>query len=199
MSFCKGEVYCESWNRFSRDDLLLTWVLPKNKKPVRLFCTLRIDLVSFCRLHCHSLKNLLVHLSVLWKVQKRVPLVTHQLFSFISIFFIPGMTAPDLTEYVASLGGYNIFTACWKSKIAPKAIVHIVHGYGEHLMHYDDVAPRLNTEGYLVFAHDHFGKFTTLPQDLCEASLVVAFFRFVLVSSNLDLKFNTMDAVYYCR
>ena len=68
------------------------------------------------------------------------------------------MAEPDKTEYVASEGGYNIFTATWRPRGDPKAVMHIVHGYGEHSMRYKDVAAKLVEEGYLVYAHDHFGK-----------------------------------------
>lgn len=93
------------------------------------------------------------------------------------------MTAPDQTEYVASLGGYNIFTATWKPLGEPKAIVHIVHGYGEHLMHYDDVAPRLTAEGYLVYAHDHFGKHRAISIQFLTSHVLTT--RFVNLSQDM--------------
>ena len=40
---------------------------------------------------------------------------------------------------------------------APRAIVQIVHGLGEHMGRYDHVAQRLNSWGFDVRAHDHYG------------------------------------------
>ncbi|RZI75303.1 MAG: alpha/beta hydrolase [Variovorax sp.] len=40
---------------------------------------------------------------------------------------------------------------------APRAIVQIVHGLGEHMGRYDHVAQRLNSWGFAVRAHDHYG------------------------------------------
>ena len=39
----------------------------------------------------------------------------------------------------------------------PKAIVQIAHGLGEHARRWDDVAIRLNRQGYTVYADDHRG------------------------------------------
>ena len=40
---------------------------------------------------------------------------------------------------------------------APRALVHITHGLGEHAGRYAHVAQRLNALGFAVRAHDHFG------------------------------------------
>jgi alpha-beta hydrolase superfamily lysophospholipase len=40
---------------------------------------------------------------------------------------------------------------------APRAIVQITHGLGEHMDRYDHVAQRLNSWGFEVRAHDHYG------------------------------------------
>lgn len=37
----------------------------------------------------------------------------------------------------------------------PHAVIHISHGMAEHGRCYDDVARKLNQQGYAVFAHDH--------------------------------------------
>ncbi|MEJ8821915.1 lysophospholipase [Variovorax humicola] len=39
----------------------------------------------------------------------------------------------------------------------PRAIVQITHGLGEHMGRYDHVAQRLNSWGFEVRAHDHYG------------------------------------------
>jgi alpha-beta hydrolase superfamily lysophospholipase len=40
---------------------------------------------------------------------------------------------------------------------APRAVVVLCHGYGEHIGRYDYVAARLNDAGYLVVGADHHG------------------------------------------
>ena len=39
----------------------------------------------------------------------------------------------------------------------PRAVVQIVHGLGEHMGRYDAMAQRLNSWGFAVRAHDHYG------------------------------------------
>jgi alpha-beta hydrolase superfamily lysophospholipase len=39
----------------------------------------------------------------------------------------------------------------------PRFVVLLSHGYGEHARRYDHVAERLNAEGAVVYAPDHFG------------------------------------------
>jgi len=58
-------------------------------------------------------------------------------------------------EYKASDGAA---VACYHWPIdAPRAVVTIAHGMGEHALRYDAVARRLNEAGYTVYAHDHRG------------------------------------------
>jgi len=40
---------------------------------------------------------------------------------------------------------------------APKAVIQLVHGVGEHARRYDHVAEALNRAGYTVYADDHRG------------------------------------------
>jgi alpha-beta hydrolase superfamily lysophospholipase len=48
--------------------------------------------------------------------------------------------------------------ACYRWLVdAPKAVIHIAHGMGEHAKRYDDVALALNAAGYSVYANDHRG------------------------------------------
>ncbi|MCP5178621.1 MAG: lysophospholipase [Pseudomonadales bacterium] len=49
---------------------------------------------------------------------------------------------------------------------APKAIVQIAHGMGEHARRYDAVAAQLNEAGYAVFASDHRGHGATADGQL---------------------------------
>jgi alpha-beta hydrolase superfamily lysophospholipase len=54
--------------------------------------------------------------------------------------------------------GVQIFTQSWLPDAAdPRAIVVLVHGFGEHSDRYDWVAGRLVTAGYAVYASDHRG------------------------------------------
>jgi lysophospholipase len=54
--------------------------------------------------------------------------------------------------------GVQIFTQSWLPDAAdPRAIVVLVHGFGEHSDRYDWVAGRLVAAGYAVYAGDHRG------------------------------------------
>lgn len=54
--------------------------------------------------------------------------------------------------------GVQIFTQSWLPDAAdPRAIVVLVHGFGEHSDRYDWVAGRLVSAGYAVYASDHRG------------------------------------------
>lgn len=52
--------------------------------------------------------------------------------------------------------GHSVAAYAWDIE-APKAIVQIAHGMGEHARRYDAVARDLNSAGYAVFATDHRG------------------------------------------
>ena len=45
----------------------------------------------------------------------------------------------------------------WDPAGAPRAVVQITHGMGEHAQRYDHVARALNEAGYVVYAQDHRG------------------------------------------
>src|ERR1700742_3219519 len=45
----------------------------------------------------------------------------------------------------------------WDPAGAPRAVVQITHGMGEHAQRYDHVARALNDAGYVVYAQDHRG------------------------------------------
>ena len=51
----------------------------------------------------------------------------------------------------------NIYTIQWLPDVAPKAVVIIVHGIGEHSGRYQHVAEALVNAGYAVYSHDHRG------------------------------------------
>lgn len=53
--------------------------------------------------------------------------------------------------------GIEIFGQYWWGEGAPKAVVCLVHGLGEHCGRYDHVAAALNENGYALYAFDHRG------------------------------------------
>jgi Lysophospholipase len=65
------------------------------------------------------------------------------------------MTAPE-TLTVTDSDGVTIFVNRWAID-DPKAVVHIVHGLGEHSARYERLATALNAAGYDVYADDHRG------------------------------------------
>ncbi|XP_074909259.1 monoglyceride lipase isoform X3 [Buteo buteo] len=62
----------------------------------------------------------------------------------------------DLPHIVNADGQY-LFCRYWKPTAAPRALVFIAHGAGEHCGRYDDLAQRLTGLNLFVFAHDHVG------------------------------------------
>jgi acylglycerol lipase len=53
--------------------------------------------------------------------------------------------------------GIEIFGQYWKTEQEEKAVIALVHGFGEHSSRYDHVAAMFNNNGYSVFAIDHRG------------------------------------------
>jgi len=67
-------------------------------------------------------------------------------------------TAPTHREDTfAGIGGLRIFWQAWLTPGAPRAVVVIAHGAGEHSGRYVHVVDRLTREGYAVYALDHRG------------------------------------------
>ncbi|XP_037659147.1 monoglyceride lipase isoform X2 [Choloepus didactylus] len=62
----------------------------------------------------------------------------------------------DLPHLVNADGQY-LFCKYWKPKGAPKALMFVSHGAGEHCGRYEELAQMLIGLGLLVFAHDHVG------------------------------------------
>lgn len=56
-----------------------------------------------------------------------------------------------------SKDGLSIFGQVWKTDIEQKAIIALVHGYGEHSGRYHHVAEMFCANGYSVIALDHRG------------------------------------------
>lgn len=54
--------------------------------------------------------------------------------------------------------GLELFAQAWEPQVvAPRAVVCLVHGLGEHSSRYAHVAEALGREGYILFAFDHRG------------------------------------------
>lgn len=52
--------------------------------------------------------------------------------------------------------GLSIFGKEWKSE-KPKAVIALVHGFGEHCMRYDSMAQYYNAKGYAMIGYDRRG------------------------------------------
>ncbi|XP_070594486.1 monoglyceride lipase isoform X1 [Erythrolamprus reginae] len=63
---------------------------------------------------------------------------------------------PGLPHLVNADGQY-LFCRYWKPAAAPRGLVFVVHGAGEHCCRYDDLAKMLTGINFFVFAHDHVG------------------------------------------
>ncbi|HBL53568.1 MAG TPA: alpha/beta hydrolase [Syntrophaceae bacterium] len=53
--------------------------------------------------------------------------------------------------------GTSIYWKGWAPDKAPKAVVHVIHGYAEHIDRYGNVVGELLPAGYAVFGTDHRG------------------------------------------
>lgn len=56
----------------------------------------------------------------------------------------------------AGAGGVELFGQCWRPE-QPRALVILVHGFGEHSGRYGNLIPPLTGAGYAVYALDHRG------------------------------------------
>jgi hypothetical protein len=56
-----------------------------------------------------------------------------------------------------SVPGVTLFTRCWRVSGTPRALVFLLHGYGEHSGRYESLAACLNSLGVSVYALDHVG------------------------------------------
>jgi alpha-beta hydrolase superfamily lysophospholipase len=57
----------------------------------------------------------------------------------------------------SSRDGTSIYWKAWLPDGAPKAIIHLIHGYAEHIDRYGNVVNELIPAGYAVFGNDHRG------------------------------------------
>ena len=51
-------------------------------------------------------------------------------------------------------GGLELYYQRWRPKGEPKAVLAIVHGFGEHSGRYDNVVNWLVPKGYAIYAFD---------------------------------------------
>jgi acylglycerol lipase len=53
--------------------------------------------------------------------------------------------------------GLSLYWKVWLPDGIPKAVVHIIHGYAEHIGRYQNVVNELVPAGYAIFGNDHRG------------------------------------------
>ncbi|OQY34723.1 MAG: lysophospholipase [Anaerolineaceae bacterium 4572_5.1] len=53
--------------------------------------------------------------------------------------------------------GLNLYAFSWTPEKAPKALICLVHGHGEHIERYAHVAAAMNEAGYALMGFDHRG------------------------------------------
>ncbi|MCD6569834.1 MAG: lysophospholipase [Deltaproteobacteria bacterium] len=63
----------------------------------------------------------------------------------------------EIKEGRFSSGDLSIFWKAWYPKDRPKAVVHTIHGYGEHIDRYKNVIDELVPSGYALIGTDHRG------------------------------------------
>jgi alpha-beta hydrolase superfamily lysophospholipase len=66
----------------------------------------------------------------------------------------PGGDEPEI-HTITDPDGETIFVYRWGAAVRPRAVVHVLHGLGEHSRRYDRLAAALNAAGYTVYADDH--------------------------------------------
>lgn len=58
---------------------------------------------------------------------------------------------------IAARDGTSLYWKAWLPDNAPKAVIHLIHGYAEHIERYGNVVNELVPAGYAVFGNDHRG------------------------------------------
>lgn len=86
------------------------------------------------------------------------------------------MSAVRAAASLLGVDGVKIFTQSWLPDAAdPRAVVVLVHGFGEHSDRYDWVAERFVEAGYAVYASDHRGHGRSQgPRALIDVGALVA-------------------------
>jgi alpha-beta hydrolase superfamily lysophospholipase len=61
------------------------------------------------------------------------------------------------TGTLTAKDGTSIYWKAWLPDGSPKAVLHVIHGYAEHIDRYGNVVDELVPAGYAVFGNDHRG------------------------------------------
>jgi alpha-beta hydrolase superfamily lysophospholipase len=67
------------------------------------------------------------------------------------------MTTTRTERTCEGVGGVRIVYDVWTPDVAPRALVVLAHGFGEHARRYDHVTQRLGEAGLITYALDHRG------------------------------------------
>lgn len=67
------------------------------------------------------------------------------------------MTTTRTERQFVGAGGVDIVYDVWTPDAAPRAVVVLAHGLGEHARRYDHVAERFGEAGFITYALDHRG------------------------------------------
>ncbi|MDT5222968.1 MAG: hypothetical protein QOG19_375, partial [Mycobacterium sp.] len=67
------------------------------------------------------------------------------------------MTTTRTERTFDGVGGIRIVYDVWTPDVAPRALVVLAHGFGEHARRYDHVTRRLGEAGLITYALDHRG------------------------------------------
>lgn len=70
---------------------------------------------------------------------------------------LPLMTTTRAERSFDGVGGVRIVYDIWTPDIAPRGVVVLSHGLGEHARRYDHVAARFGEDGLVTYALDHRG------------------------------------------
>jgi acylglycerol lipase len=60
-------------------------------------------------------------------------------------------------DSIQSADGLKLYYQTWRPDGTPKAVVQVIHGFGEHSRRYANVVNELVPRGYVVYADDHRG------------------------------------------
>nr|CAB3263812.1 monoglyceride lipase-like [Phallusia mammillata] len=66
-----------------------------------------------------------------------------------------GKTFAEVDHFINASNDY-IFCKYWKPAGEPRALILIIHGFGEHSGRYSIMAPKFTELGFLVFSNDHY-------------------------------------------
>jgi acylglycerol lipase len=62
-----------------------------------------------------------------------------------------------LDDKITSSDGLQLYYQVWRPDDAPKAVVQVIHGFGEYSGRYTNVVNELVPRGYVIYADDHRG------------------------------------------